>query len=72
MSANQRYEDARYLPVVVTDPAVPASGDPVRYGNMTGTAVLNEGEGGVALATQTMVDFGVAVYDHPEIGRAHV
>ncbi len=65
MSANQRYEDVRGLPVVVTDPAVPASGDPVRYGNMTGTALLNEGDGGVALATQTVVDFGVAVYDHP-------
>lgn len=64
MSANQRYEDVRGLPVVVTDPAVPASGDPVRYGNMTGTALLNEGDGGVALATQTVVDFGVAVYDH--------
>jgi len=44
-------------PVVVTDPAVPSSGDPVRFGSLTGIALLNEGAGGVP-ATQTMVDFG--------------
>jgi predicted RecA/RadA family phage recombinase len=51
-------------PVVVTDPAAPNSGDPVRFGSMTGIAMLDEGDGGVA-ATVTVVDFGRYVADHP-------
>ena len=51
-------------PVVVTDPAAPNSGDPVRFGSMTGIAMLDEGDGGVG-ATETVVDFGTYVADHP-------
>jgi len=51
-------------PVVVTDPAAPNSGDPIRYGALTGIALLDEGDGGLG-ATQTMVDFGWFVADHP-------
>ena len=38
-------------------------GIPVRYGNMTGVALNDEGAGGVALATETVVDFGQAIWD---------
>jgi predicted RecA/RadA family phage recombinase len=51
-------------PVVVTDPAAPNSGDPVRFGSLTGIAMLDEGDGGLG-ATETMVDFGWYVADHP-------
>ena len=51
-------------PVVVSDPAAPKSGDPCRFGFLTGMALNDEGLGGVA-ATETMVDFGIFVADHP-------
>lgn len=50
------------LAAVITNPATPASGDPVRFGNLTGVAILNEGEGGVG-ATETVTDFDFGVYD---------
>jgi|GEM_PF-4810646 len=53
------------LPVIVTDPAAPDSGDPVRFGSLTGIALLDEGDGGVPAATYTMVDFGWYVATHP-------
>lgn len=55
-------QDGKVLQVVVSSPATPVSGDAVRFGTMTGIAVLNEGEGGCG-ATETMVDFGGGVYD---------
>jgi predicted RecA/RadA family phage recombinase len=55
-------QEGEVLPVVVTHPTVPASGDPVRFGSLTGVAVTNEGEGGCA-ATETMVKFDEGVYD---------
>jgi len=51
-------------PVVVTDPAAPNSGDPVRFGVLTGIALNDEGLGGLG-ATETMVDFGIYIADHP-------
>lgn len=48
------------LPVVVTNPTTPASGDPVRYGELTGIALTTEGEGGNA-ATETTVEFGACI-----------
>lgn len=50
------------LPVVVSHPASPVSGNPVRYGDMTGIALTDEGEGGNS-ATQTTVEFGAIVAD---------
>lgn len=51
-------------PVVVSDPAAPASGAPCRFGALTGIASNDEGLGGLS-ATETMVDFGMFVADHP-------
>lgn len=45
------------FPVVVSHPATPVSGNPVRFGKATGVALTDEGEGG-NLATETTVDFG--------------
>jgi predicted RecA/RadA family phage recombinase len=50
------------MPVACSNPATPASGDPVRYGELTGVALTDEGEGGNA-ATETTVHFGMAVWD---------
>lgn len=51
-------------PVVVTDPAAPKSGDPVRFGALTGIALNDEGAGGAG-STETVVDFGWFVARHP-------
>src|SRR3990172_6782444 len=45
------------FPVVCSDPTTPASGGPVRFGELTGIALTAEGEGG-NLATETTVEFG--------------
>lgn len=50
------------LPVVVTNPTSPVTGDPVRYGELTGVALTDEGEGGNG-ATYTTVEFGACVVD---------
>lgn len=62
MAKNIIYEPGSKLKVVVSDPATPASGDPVRYGNLTGLALTAEGGGG-NIATETTVDFGSFVAD---------
>lgn len=48
------------LPVACSHPATPATGDPVRFGELTGVALTDEGEGGNA-ATETTVYFGDCV-----------
>jgi len=48
-------------PVIVTDPAAPDSGDPVRFGALTGIAVDDEN----ATTGVTVVDFGLWVADIP-------
>lgn len=59
----KRYLQEKFqLPVVVSDPTSPASGDPVRYGELTGIALTDEGGGGNA-ATYTTVEFGACVPD---------
>ena len=63
MAKNLIMQNGRQFPVVCSSPAVPTSGIPVRYGNMTGVALNDEGAGGVALATETVVDFGQAIWD---------
>jgi hypothetical protein len=47
-------------PVVVSDPAAPDAGDPVRFGSLTGIAIDDENTAGI-----TVVDFGWYVADHP-------
>lgn len=48
------------LSVAATHPSAPVSGDPVRFGELTGIALNDEGEGG-NIATETSVDFGAFV-----------
>lgn len=43
--------------VAATDPATPSSGDPVRFGELTGLALTDEGDGG-NISTETTVYFG--------------
>lgn len=62
MAKNLVYKPGWELSVVVSNPATPASGDPVRYGNSTGLALTDEGGGG-NVATETTVDFGPFVAD---------
>lgn len=62
MAKNRIRVDGYHLPVVCSHPAAPDSGDPIRYGAMTGVALVDEGDGGNA-ATETTVDFGPSVWD---------
>lgn len=64
MANNKVFEDGYHLSVVVTDPAVPVSGAPVRFGLATGVALVTEATGG-NLAGQTTVDFGPGVWAIP-------
>jgi hypothetical protein len=57
MAKNIVYESGYQQSVVCSDPATPVSGDPVRYGNLTGIALTDEGDGGNS-ATETTVNFG--------------
>lgn len=61
MADNLVFQDVRALSVVCSDPATPASGDPVRYGALGGVAVTDESAGGNPTG-YTSVDFGAAVY----------
>ncbi len=45
------------LSVACSDPTTPASNGPVRFGELTGIALTNEGAGG-NIATETTVEFG--------------
>lgn len=62
MAKNRIRVDGYHLPVACSHPAAPDSGDPIRYGAMTGVALVDEGDGGNA-ATETTVDFGPSVWD---------
>lgn len=62
MATNRKRAAADFLAVPVTNPTTPASGDPVRFGNITGVALTAKGDGGNA-AADTTVDFSTAVYD---------
>ena len=52
MAKNLIYDGAEGLRVVCSHPAAPDSGDPVRYGEATGVALVDEDSGGY-----TQVDF---------------
>lgn len=69
MAKNKIYEPGWKLSVPVTDPASPVSGDPVRYGVLTGVALTDKGDGG-NVAANTTVDFGPGVYDIPVVAEA--
>lgn len=53
---------SQQMSLVVTNPATPVSGDPVRIGTATGVALTDEGDGGNP-ATQTTVVLGMFVAD---------
>lgn len=59
MAKNRRSSSGRKLNVVCSDPATPASGDPVRFGRLAGVALTAERADGT-----TSVDFE-GVYDVP-------
>ena len=69
MAKNKIFEPGWKLSVPVTDPASPVSGDPVRYGVLTGVALTDKGDGG-NVAANTTVDFGPGVYDIPVVAEA--
>jgi hypothetical protein len=62
MAKNLIYKPGYELSVVCDSPTTPASGDPVRYGNLTGLALTDKGEGGNP-TTETTVDFGPFIAD---------
>lgn len=62
MATNRKQKDGLHLSVVVSDPAAPDSGDPVRFGSFTGVALTDEGDGGND-STKTSVDFSPSVWD---------
>jgi len=61
-ATNEVFKPGWNLSVVCTHPAAPDSGDPVRYGQLTGIAETDEGDGGNS-ATETSVYFGPGVYN---------
>lgn len=59
MAKNAVYGTGRYLSVVATDPATPASGDPVLVGQLPGVATVDEGDGGNASGNVSIDTAGV-------------
>lgn len=57
MATNMTRDDIYRVPVVCSDPTTPASGGPVRYGMLTGVALVDEAAGG-NITGETTVDFG--------------
>lgn len=62
MATNKVYTAPPALSVVCSDPTTPASGDPVRFGTLTGVAIQDEGEGGNATGYTTM-DFSGSAWN---------
>lgn len=57
----KRYlQNSFHLSVPCSHPTAPDAGDPVRFGELTGIALTDEGDGG-NLATETSVEFGACV-----------
>jgi hypothetical protein len=61
MATNRVMADGYHLSVVCDNPTVPQTGDPVRFGYLTGVALTDEVEGGNP-AGYTSVDFGPRVW----------
>lgn len=62
MATNEVFTPGWSIPVVCSHPSAPNSGDPVRFGKMTGIAQVDEGAGG-NISTETSVYFGPGVFD---------
>lgn len=63
MARNVIFNEGEQLAVAVTDPASPKSGDPVRWGELTGVALTDENTAG-----RTTVRFTNAVVEIPVKG----
>ena len=59
MAKNAVYGTGRFLSVTATDPATPASGDPVLVGQLPGVATVDEGDGGNASGAVSIDTAGV-------------
>lgn len=62
MATNRVRKDGYHLSVVCSHPTTPSSGDPVRFGTLTGVALVDESDGGNASGS-TSVDFGPSVWN---------
>jgi len=62
MSKYEVFKPGYGLSVACSNPTTPASGEPVRYGTLTGVAMTDEGEGGNT-STKTTVEFGPGIFD---------
>lgn len=62
MATNKVYTAPPALSVVCSDPTTPASGDPVRFGTLTGVAIQDESEGGNATG-YTTIDFSGSAWN---------
>jgi predicted RecA/RadA family phage recombinase len=51
VAKNEVYENGDQLAVTCTDPTTPASGDPVRYGERPGVALIAEAADGLTTVT---------------------
>lgn len=69
MATNILYDPGFNMSVVVSDPATPSSGDAVRWNDMTGIALTDEGDGGNATG-YTTVNFGGFIADIPVTAEA--
>lgn len=59
MATNQIFEEGDHLSLVCTDPATPASGDPVLVGQIPGVALTDESAGGNPSGATTVCMEGV-------------
>lgn len=62
MATNIIKQPGWHLNVACSAPTTPATGDPVRFGELTGVALTDEGEGGNS-ATETTIYVGPGVFD---------
>ena len=62
MAKNRIRKDGYHLSVIASDPATPASGDPIRAGLLTGVALTAESAAGNPTG-YTSADFGPSVWD---------
>lgn len=61
MALNEIYKPGWHLSVAATNPTTPASGDPVRFGQLTGVAMTDKGKSGNP-STLTSIYFGPGVF----------
>lgn len=64
MAKNEVFEEGEYLSLTCSDPATPASGDPVRYGEVPGVAETAErADGTTSVSTEGVYTLSVKGVD---------